>query len=387
MNMSQDELVVSVVMPCLNEAETLGRCVAAARAALDASGIRGEIVVADNGSTDGSREIAARAGARVVDVPEPGYGAALIGGISSARGRYVVMGDADDSYDFGAIPEFVRKLEEGNDLIIGSRFRGRIEPGAMPPLHRWLGNPILSFLGRLFFQVPVSDFHCGIRGFRRDAVKPLGLRTTGMEFASEMVVKASLFGLRIAEIPVTLRPDGRSRPPHLRTWRDGWRHLRFLLIYSPRWLYLVPGLLFAVAGAFLIVWLLPGPRTVFGATLDVHAMLGASALVLIGTQAISFAVFAKVFAITEGLLPMDSRLERSFRVVTLETGLVCGAILTIAGVVLVAHVMNVWSSEQYRTLDYSRTMRWMIPGALLLVLGAQAILSSFFLSILGLKRR
>jgi glycosyltransferase involved in cell wall biosynthesis len=386
-NMSEDELVVSVVMPCLNEAETLGRCVAAARAALEASGLRGEIVVADNGSTDGSREIAARAGARVVDVPEPGYGAALIGGISSARGRYVVMGDADDSYDFGAIPEFVRKLEEGNDLIIGSRFRGRIEPGAMPPLHRWLGNPILSFLGRLFFQVPVSDFHCGIRGFRRDAVKPLGLRTTGMEFASEMVVKASLFGLRIAEIPVTLRPDGRSRPPHLRTWRDGWRHLRFLLIYSPRWLYLVPGLLFAVAGAFLIVWLLPGPRTVFGATLDVHAMLGASALVLIGTQAISFAVFAKVFAITEGLLPMDSRLERSFRVVTLETGLVCGAILTIAGVVLVLHVMNVWSSEQYRTLDYSRTMRWMIPGALLLVLGAQAILSSFFLSILGLKRR
>jgi glycosyltransferase involved in cell wall biosynthesis len=385
--MSEDELVVSVVMPCLNEAETLSRCIGAARAALEAAGLPGEIIVADNGSTDGSREIAARAGARVLEVAEPGYGAALIGGISAARGRYVVMGDADDSYDFGAIPAFVRKLEEGNDLIVGSRFRGRIEPGAMPPLHRWLGNPVLSFLGRLFFRVPVSDFHCGIRGFRREAVKPLGLRTTGMEFASEMVVKASLFGLRIAEIPVTLRPDGRSRPPHLRTWRDGWRHLRFLLIYSPRWLYLVPGLFFVIAGALLIVWLLPGPRTVFGATLDVHAMLGASALVLIGTQSISFAVFAKIFAITEGLLPMDSRLERSFRFVTLETGLVCGAILTVAGVLLVGHVVNVWSSEQYRTLDYSRTMRWMIPGALLLVLGAQAILSSFFLSILGLKRR
>jgi glycosyltransferase involved in cell wall biosynthesis len=385
--MSEDELLVSVVMPCLNEAETVSRCVDAARAALEAAGIPGEIIVADNGSTDGSPEIAARAGARVLKVAERGYGAALLGGIAAARGRYVVMGDADESYDFGTIPAFVRKLEEGNDLIIGSRFRGRIEPGAMPRLHRWLGNPVLSFLGRLFFHVSVSDFHCGIRGFRRDAVKQLGLQTTGMEFASEMVVKASLFGLRIAEIPVTLRRDGRSRPPHLRTWRDGWRHLRFLLIYSPRWLYLVPGLVLAVVGALLIVWLLPGPRALLGATLDVHTMLGAAALVLIGTQAISFAVFAKVFAITEGLLPMDSRLERAFRIVTLETGLVCGALLTVAGALLVGHVMSVWSSEQFRTLDYSRTMRWMVPGVLLLVLGAQAILSSFFLSILGLKRR
>ncbi len=385
--MSEDELLVSVVMPCLNEAETVSRCVDAARRAMEAAGIPGEIIVADNGSTDGSPELAARAGARVLHVTEHGYGAALIGGIAGARGRYVVMGDADESYDFGTIPAFVRKLEEGNDLIIGSRFRGRIEPGAMPRLHRWLGNPVLSFLGRLFFRVPVSDFHCGIRGFRNEAVKQLGLRTTGMEFASEMVVKASLFGLRIAEIPVTLRPDGRSRPPHLRTWQDGWRHLRFLLIYSPRWLYLVPGLLFAVGGALLIVWLLPGPRALFGATLDVHAMLGAAALVLIGTQAISFAVFAKIFAITEGLLPMDSRLEKAFRTVTLETGLVCGALLTVAGALLVGHVVSVWSSAQFRTLDYSRTMRWMIPGALLLVLGAQAILSSFFLSILGLKRR
>jgi glycosyltransferase involved in cell wall biosynthesis len=385
--MSEDELLVSVVMPCLNEAETVSRCVVAARAALEAAGIPGEIIVADNGSTDGSPEIAARAGARVLKVAEHGYGAALIGGIAAARGRYVVMGDADESYDFGTIPAFVRKLEEGNDLIIGSRFRGRIEPGAMPRLHRWLGNPVLSFLGRLFFHVSVSDFHCGIRGFRRDAVKQLGLQTTGMEFASEMVVKASLFGLRIAEIPVTLRRDGRSRPPHLRTWRDGWRHLRFLLIYSPRWLYLVPGLVFAVAGALLIVWLLPGPRALLGATLDVHTMLGAAALVLIGTQAISFAVFAKVFAITEGLLPMDSRLEKAFRIVTLETGLVCGTLLTVAGALLVGHVMSVWSSEEFRTLDYSRTMRWMVPGVLLLVRGAQAILSSFFLSILGLKRR
>jgi len=257
----------------------------------------------------------------------------------------------------------------------------------MPPLHRWRGNPILSLLGRLFFRAPVSDFHCGIRAFRRDAIQRLDLKTTGMEFASEMVVKASLFGLKIAEIPVTLRRDGRSRPPHLRTWRDGCGHLRFLLVYSPRWLYLVPGLFFAVSGALLIVWLFPGPRTLFGATMDVHSMLGGAALVLIGTQAISFAAFAKVFAITEGLLPMDRRLEKAFRSVTLETGLVVGALLAVAGALLVGQVVRVWSNEHYRALDYSKTMRWMIPGVLLLVLGAQAILSSFFLSILGLKRR
>jgi glycosyltransferase involved in cell wall biosynthesis len=385
--MSGDDLLVSVVMPCLNEAETLGRCVGAARAALESAGMSGEVIVADNGSTDGSPEVASRAGARVVRVAERGYGAALIGGIAAARGRYVVMGDADYSYDFGAVPAFVRKLEEGNDLIMGSRFRGRIEAGAMPPLHRWLGNPVLSLLGRLFFRVPVSDFHCGIRAFRRDAVRQLDLKTTGMEFASEMIVKASLFGLKIAEIPVTLRPDGRSRPSHLRTWRDGWRHLRFLLIYSPRWLYLVPGLFFTVIGALMIAWLLPGPRTLFGATLDVHSMLGAAAMILVGTQAISFAIFAKVFAVTEGLLPTDPRLDRAFRVITLETGLLVGALLAASGAVMVMHVLGVWSSEQYRTLDYSRTMRWMIPGVLLVVLGAQAILSSFFLSILGLKRR
>jgi glycosyltransferase involved in cell wall biosynthesis len=347
----------------------------------------GEIIVADNGSTDGSPEIAARAGARVVRVPEKGYGSALIGGIAAARGRHVVMGDADDSYDFGAVPAFVRKLEEGYDLVLGSRFRGRIEPGAMPPLHRWFGNPALSFLGRLFFRVPASDIYCGIRAFRRTAVERLDLKTTGMEYAVEMIVKASLFGLKIAEIPATLRPDGRSRPPHLRTWRDGWRTLRFFLIYSPRWLYLVPGLFLTLLGGALIAWILPGPRNFFGATLDVHTMLGAAAMILIGTQAITFALFAKVFAITEGLLPMDPRLERAFRIVTLETGLLVGAVLVAAGAILVARLLGLWSSLDYRALDYPRTMRSMIPGTLLLVLGAQAILSSFFISILGLKRR
>lgn len=380
--------LVSVVLPCLDEEATVERCVRSARAALKEAGLQGEIVVADNGSTDGSAEIAARAGARVVPVAERGYGAALRGGFAAARGTYVVMGDADDSYDFSAIPDFVRKLDEGNDLVMGSRFLGRIEPGAMPPLHRWLGNPVLSFLGRLFFHVPVSDFNCGLRAFRREAVARMDLRTTGMELASEMVVKAALFRLRIAEIPVSLRPDGRARPPHLRTWRDGWRHLRFLLLYSPRWLYLVPGLFLAGLGAFLILWLLPGPRHLFGVTLDVHTMLGGAAMILVGTQAILFGVFAKIFAITERLRPMDPLFERLFdRYVTLETGLAAGAATGLAGLALVARVVLAWRAASWGPLDEAETLRWMIPGTLLIALGMEAVFASFFLSVLGLKRR
>lgn len=285
------------------------------------------------------------------------------------------------------MPAFVAKLEAGNDLVMGSRFLGRIEPGAMPPLHRWLGNPVLSFLGRLFFRVPTSDFHRGIRGFRKEAIERIGLRTTGMEFASEMVVKSALFGLRIGEIPVTLRKDGRSRPPHLRTWRDGWRHLRFLLMYSPRWLYLWPGLLLVLVGAGLLAWLFPGPRRVGGATLDVHAMLGAAVMVLAGVEAITFAVFTKVFAVSEGFLPGDPRVARLPRVLTLESGLVASVALLGAGAVLCASVASDWIASGWSYLDYSVTMRRMIPGALLLVLGAHGLLASFFLSILQLKRR
>jgi hypothetical protein len=374
-------------MPCLNEAETVAACVAEALASLRAAGLDGEVIVADNGSTDGSRAAAEKAGARVVEVTEPGYGAAILGGIAASRGSAIVMGDADLSYDFRDVPAFVRALEAGNDLVMGSRLRGRIERGAMPPLHRWLGNPVLSGLGRLFFGVPVSDFHCGIRAFTKDAIARLGLVTTGMEFASEMVVKAALLDLKIAEIPVTLRKDGRSRRPHLRTWRDGWRHLRFLLLYSPRWLFLLPGLALVLFGAALGLWLLPGPRRALGTTFDVHTMLGASAMVLVGAQAVAFAVFAKVFAVTEGLLPRDRLLERAYRVVTLEVGLAIGAVLGASGLALISVVFARWARADYGGLPYDETMRWMIPGATLLALGAQAALSSFFLSILGLKRR
>jgi hypothetical protein len=375
-------------MPCLNEAETVARCVAEALAALVGAGLKGEVVVADNGSTDGSQALAEAAGARVVAVPEKGYGAALAGGFTAARGTYVVMGDADLSYDFGAVPDFVKTLDAGADLVMGSRFKGVIEMGAMPPLHRWLGNPVLSGLGRLFFRTDVSDFHCGLRGFRREALEKLDLRTTGMEYASEMVVKAALFGLRIGEIPVTLRKDGRSRPPHLRTWRDGWRHLRFLLLYSPRWLFLVPGLALILAGGFLIAWLLPGPRVLFRATLDVHTILAGAGMVLVGAAALFAGVCAKIFGITEGLLPKDPFLDHLFdRWVTLETGLAASSLALLAGACLVGHVLLAWSAADFHGLAYGDTMRQMIPGVLFVVLGAEGVFGSFLLSLLGVRRR
>ncbi|HEV2722568.1 MAG TPA: glycosyltransferase family 2 protein, partial [Thermoanaerobaculia bacterium] len=277
---------LSIVMPCLNEAETIEVCVAKARRFLDTSGIDGEVVVADNGSRDASREIAGRAGARVVDVGERGYGSALQGGIAAARGRYVIMGDADDSYDFSALAAFVEKLRGGADLVMGDRFAGGVLPGAMPPLHRWLGNPVLSGIGRLFFRSPVRDFHCGLRGFSKAAYERMELRTTGMEFASEMVVKATLLGMRVDEVPIVLHPDGRSHPPHLRSWRDGWRHLRFLLLYSPRWLFLYPGFVLMLLGAVVAGWLLPRPRTLGGVTFDVQTLLYAGMAIVIGFQAV-----------------------------------------------------------------------------------------------------
>jgi hypothetical protein len=378
---------VSVVLPCLDEAATVESCVRTALDAIAGAGLSGEVIVADNGSTDGSQALAEAAGARVVHVEERGYGAALTAGIAAAHGEYVVMADADESYDLRDVPRFVAALREGPDLVMGNRFRGGIEPGAMPKLHRYLGNPVLSWAGRTFFRSKVGDFHCGIRGLRREAALALDLRTTGMEFASEMVVKAELAHLRIAEIPVTLSPDGRNRPPHLRSWRDGWRHLRFLLLYSPRWLFLYPGALLMAVGLVAGAWLLPGGRRIGGVGLDVQTLLYAAMAVVMGYQSVVFAVFTKVFAISEGLLPEDPRVTRVFRYVTLETGLVFGALLVLLGLAGSVAGFLGWQSHDFGALDASRSLRVVIPSLTALVLGTQTVLAAFFLSILGLRRR
>jgi glycosyltransferase involved in cell wall biosynthesis len=381
---------VSVVMPCLNEADTLATCIHKARRAMDEAGIRGEVVIADNGSTDGSREIARGAGARVAEVRERGYGNALIGGITAARGRYVVMGDADDSYDFGQVPRFVERLREGNDLVQGCRLEaggGTVMPGAMPALHRWWGNPMFSMLARWWFRAPIHDVNCGMRGFRRDFWLSLDQRCTGMEFATEMVLKASLRGARIAEVPIVLHPDGRtSHPPHLRTFRDGWRTLRFYLVSSPRWLFLIPGLLVMLLG--VLGYAVAFPRlSIGGVVFDVHTLLFASLAIICGYQSVAFAVLTKVFAVAEGLLPPDERIARLTRVATLEKSLVGAALVMLLGMGLLAGAVLQWSAAGWGELNYAYTMRWVIPGVTLTALGFQTILSSFYLSVLTLSRR
>lgn len=383
-----ETIEVSVVMPCLNEAETLESCIRKAQRALLDANIAGEIIVADNGSSDGSIEIAERLGAQVVKVQDKGYGNALMSGIAAARGKFIVMGDADDSYDFAHIPRFVEQLRRGSDLVMGNRFRGGIKKGAMPPLHQYLGNPALTRLGRLFFRNRnVGDFYCGLRGFRKQAYERMGLRTTGMEFATEMVVKATLLEMRVAEVPTTLSPDGRSRPPHLRTWRDGWRTLRFFLLYSPRWLFLYPGLGLMLLGTLLGAWLLPAARTVAAVTFDVHTLLYAAVFVLLGFQAIAFAVFTKLFAISEGLHPPDPTLDKAFRYITLEVGLLAGALLILAGLGVSVYAVGFWQSRHFGPLHYAQTLRLVIPASLFLTLGGHTVFASFFLSVLGLRRR
>ena len=380
-------LELTVVMPCLNEAETLGTCIGKAQRALRDANIAGEIVIADNGSRDGSIEIAEGMGARVVRVPTKGYGNALMGGIAAARGKYVMMGDADDSYDFGHAPRFVEELRKGADIVMGNRFRGGIQKNAMPPLHRYFGNPALTKLGQIFFRSPVGDFYCGLRAFRKDAYERMGLRTTGMEFATEMVVKATLLRMRIAEVPTTLSPDGRSRPPHLRTWRDGWRTLRFFLLYSPRWLFLYPGLFLMLTGFAVCAWIIPGPRPFAGATLDVDTLLFAAVAVILGFQAVAFALFTKLFAISEGLLPEDPRLTKAFQYITLETGIATGSGLFLIGLAISIWAVRYWGLHHFSSLNIEWMMRRVIPAVLLLSLGAQIIFASFFLSVLGLRRR
>jgi glycosyltransferase involved in cell wall biosynthesis len=374
-------------MPCLNEAETLAFCVRQAVAALRDNNIAGEVVVADNGSTDGSQKIAAEEGARVVNVPTRGYGAALIAGIEAARGKYVLMADADASYHFEHLPRFLPKLENGYDLVMGNRFSGTIEPGAMPPLHRYLGNPVLSAIGRIFFRIPVRDFHCGLRAFRRDAILSLNLRTTGMEFASEMVVKSSLAGLRMTEVPTTLSPDGRSRPPHLRSWRDGWRHLRFLLLFSPRWLFFYPGIITFFVGLLISLWLLPGPQTLGRWTFDVDTLTYSLGLVLIGAHISVFAVSARVFGTQEGFLPPNPKFERIFNYINLEVGLIFGGTLLLIGLVILGYAIHIWHSAGFGDLSPQYMLRLTLPSATCFMLGVEAIFGSFFLSLLGMNRR
>jgi hypothetical protein len=381
-----DAIELSIVMPCLNEAETLALCVRKAQAFLTASGIAGEVIVADNGSTDGSRAIATGLGARLVGVEARGYGAALAGGIAAARGRYVVMGDADDSYDFGALMPFVEALRAGGELVMGNRFRGGIRPGAMPRLHRYLGNPVLSYLGRRFFRSAIGDFHCGLRGFRRDAILALDLRAPGMEFASEMVVKAALHRLDVREVPTVLAPDGRSRPPHLRTWRDGWRHLRFLLTYAPRHLFVYPGLVAAGVGTAGVAMLATGSIDLLGIELSATTLLFAAMAVLLGSQLVGFGVLARLYGVASGLWPTSTGVERFRRLFSVERGCLSGGALVLLGLGAAAMLVAQWGRAGFGPMEPLHLMRVAIPAMLATVLGVQTVFTSFLVGLIDQKR-
>ncbi|WP_348262183.1 glycosyltransferase family 2 protein [Telmatobacter sp. DSM 110680] len=378
---------LSVVIPCLNEGHTIAKRVRQALDVLHGAGVVGEVIVADNGSTDGSAEIAEAEGALVARVAEKGYGSAIMGGIAIARGEYVLMADADESHDLTHIPRFLAELRMGHDLVMGNRFHGGIADGAMPFLHRYLGNPVLTGLGKLFFKSNCGDFHCGMRGFTRESYQRMDVRSTGMEFASEMVVKATLLRMKVSEIPTSQLPDGRDHPPHLRTWRDGWRHLRFLLMYSPRWLFLYPGIALVSLGAVGCAWLLQQPRVIDGLVFDVRSLVYAFSAVLLGFQFVAFAVFVKVFAISEGLLPDDPRLTRAFRYITLEVGLAVGGLLLALGILGTVFTFASWAKVGLGTVNFDRALRSALSSVFSLTLGVQVICSSFFLSILGLRRR
>jgi len=387
---AEADIELSIVMPCLNEADTVVECVRKGLEGLKAAVCKGEIVLADNGSTDGSQELAVKAGARVVDVKYKGYGAALMGGIEAAKGRYVLMGDADDSYDFREVPRFLQKLRKGAELVQGCRFPsggGTIRPGAMPWLHQILGNPMLTAICRLFYRVPVHDIYCGMRGFTKELYQRLGQRCVGMEFATEMIIKARLMGARIEEVPITLHPDGRkAHRSHLRTFRDGWRTLRFYLLCNPRWLFLIPGGLLILLGIVAYGLALPG-ATVFGAKLDAHTLVFGSLFLLMGFQAVTFALLAKTYAMADGLLPMDTRVESFYRVLPLEKGLVLAALVGLVGLSLLGVAVIHWAETGFGSLDYARNLRLVIPGATLVALSFQAILFGFFASILGMKKK
>ena len=386
---STEAIELSIVMPCLNEAETLAVCIDKANGYLERSGVVGEVIVADNGSTDGSQDIARAHGARVVDVPAKGYGSALLGGIEAARGAYVVMGDADDSYDFSKLDPFVERLRAGDELVMGNRFKGGIAEGAMPPLHKYLGNPVLSWIGRVLFRSPIGDFHCGLRGFNRQSILNLHLQTTGMEFASEVVVKSTLGGLRVSEVPTTLDKDGRSRPPHLRSWRDGWRHLRFLLIFSPRWLFLIPGAVAFLLGLIGTLFISFGPVILGDVGFDVSTQVYLAALTVVGYQSVLFAILTKIYAQHEGFrIPRSRNFDRLEKRISLESGALVGLLVFLVGFAIAIWQFAMWASSGFGALDPSSTLRTAVLAALLMMLGAQTIMAGMFLGVLnvGLKR-
>jgi len=381
-------LELTILMPCLNEAETISTCVGKAQSFLARAGIAGEVLIADNGSSDGSVVLAQREGARVIAVAERGYGAALRAGVAAARGRFVVMGDADDSYDFSGLDPFIAKLRAGCDLVMGNRFAGGIAPGAMPFLHRYLGNPILSFIGRAFFHARIGDFHCGLRGFRRDAILGLGLQTSGMELASEMVVRAAIVNLTIAEVPTTLAVDGRSRPPHLRTWHDGWRHLRFLLMFSPRWLFLYPGLALMALGAFGVAVLFPGPLMIsadFG--FDDHTFLVSAIAVLVGVQVVGFGVIARHFATAHALLPPSRPLAVLLSIISLERGLMIAVGIVCTGVAGVGWSLWQWALVDFGPLTAPVVMRVLTAALVLVAVGVQQAFTFFLLGVIDMPFR
>jgi glycosyltransferase involved in cell wall biosynthesis len=381
---------VTILMPCLNEAETIEECIREALQALHTSQVNGEVLIADNGSDDDSREIAVRAGARVVEVSEKGYGSALIGGINAARGKYVLMGDADGSYDFRELPNFLQHLRQGKKLVMGCRLPvggGVIEEGAMPWLHRWIGNPVLSSLGKMFFQSSMDDFHCGLRAFDREAILDLDLQCTGMEFASEMPVKASLANLPVHQIPITLRPDKRSGAPHLRSWRDGWRHLRFMLLFSPKWLFFIPGIILFSVGLFGFIALMLGPLDIAGITFDTNTLLVCAAMLLVGFQALFFAIFTKAFAVRFGILPPDRRFNAILDSHTVEIGIVGGILLALLGAGYLVAAVLYWQNVSFGDLPYAESLRIVIPAVTAIALGMQSIFGGFLLAILNLPRR
>jgi glycosyltransferase involved in cell wall biosynthesis len=375
---------LTILMPCLNEAETIAICVRKAGNFLVRSGITGEVIVADNGSTDGSPDLALASGARVVGIPDKGYGNALIGGINAAQGRFVIMADADDSYDFSELGSLVESLRSGNMMVIGNRFRGGIRSGAMPFLHRFIGNPLLSLMGRMFFSSAIGDFHCGLRGIDRAAALRLGLQAPGMEFASEMIVKATLAGWRIAEVPTTLSPTGRSRRPHLRSWRDGWRHLRFLLMMSPRWLMLYPGTCLIVIGVSAQIAIARGPIVVSGIGFDIHTMLYAGGAVILGVQLVLFSVLARAIGVLKNVLPMRPTFSRFLRVFTLERGILLGLLLVAGGLGLAVYSVSTWAQAHLAALEPTVVMRVAIPSVTLMLTGAEIIFSSFLLKFIDI---